>query len=519
MLKYTAIMIIFIQLSLFSQEVIWENQVQMQEVIGISKPLIIDDNSGGYIVITDDSDRNIDGGFQNLYYQRYDSEGKMLWKKVYTDFDNQITPIDAYFIDDNTIRFFCGLYFNPTKINNRYFLPHFIDINLDGDVISEHTPYEINEENMENHVIVFTRRGGALKRVLIDENRNLIIMRNHDRTSEGRLTPFTQIKRFNADGINEWSIGIDTIWSDDVYMAHEYNRTYIGLIDNGESFYLADMITISDSDNDSIRYKVSQIYLAEISYDGEVLNEKKIDIANKNLIYHTFFRKNNDVLCLQGSEYTLAPKPQAHYYEFSKNLEPSNYNIVDLNRNIANDLRVLSNGDLLYYGNFYENDINRKEIITRMNKDYEIIYDYSWYEGEGICNIHNLFVNPDNTFTVVGNSNASNVYIAKIADHTSTVNDYESNLFFSIQPNPAGDYIEISFSSHRDSKGACPLVSSEEIAIYDVLGERVAHSSTSVPINRDTSASGGQVRIDISHLPKGVCFVRIGERVEKFVKK
>jgi hypothetical protein len=48
---------------------------------------------------------------------------------------------------------------------------------------------------------------------------------------------------------------------------------------------------------------------------------------------------------------------------------------------------------------------------------------------------------------------------------------------------------------------------SERIEIYDVSGELV--ESTSVPINRDTSAGGGQVRINISQLPVGTYFVKV----------
>jgi hypothetical protein len=85
-----------------------------------------------------------------------------------------------------------------------------------------------------------------------------------------------------------------------------------------------------------------------------------------------------------------------------------------------------------------------------------------------------------------------------------------------IYPNPAGEYIEITLSSYSVNKGLQPLVHGEEIEIYDVLGELVL--STSVPLKRDNSAGGGQVKIDISHLPRGVYFVRIGNRVEKFIK-
>jgi hypothetical protein len=50
-----------------------------------------------------------------------------------------------------------------------------------------------------------------------------------------------------------------------------------------------------------------------------------------------------------------------------------------------------------------------------------------------------------------------------------------------------------------------------EITIYNVLGENL--------LNASTSASGGQLRINVSHLPTGMYFINIGDKVLKFVKE
>jgi len=72
-------------------------------------------------------------------------------------------------------------------------------------------------------------------------------------------------------------------------------------------------------------------------------------------------------------------------------------------------------------------------------------------------------------------------------------------------PNPAEDYIEIT----QPSEGS-------EIEICNLLGECVLSTSVNFV---GTSASGGQVRLNISHLPVGVYFIRIGEQVSIFVKQ
>ncbi len=80
---------------------------------------------------------------------------------------------------------------------------------------------------------------------------------------------------------------------------------------------------------------------------------------------------------------------------------------------------------------------------------------------------------------------------------------------FSIQPNPAEDFIVISFNltviPHE--------VRNPVLRIYNVFGQE---ESTSV-CSADTSASGGQ-RIDVSDLPSGVYFVWVGNQVSKFIK-
>jgi hypothetical protein len=74
-----------------------------------------------------------------------------------------------------------------------------------------------------------------------------------------------------------------------------------------------------------------------------------------------------------------------------------------------------------------------------------------------------------------------------------------------LNPNPATDFIEISVGAN----GRSPLLS--DVKIYDVFGQNV-NPTPALP------ASGEGVRIDVSGLAPGLYFVRIGDRVGKFVK-
>ncbi|MDT3738516.1 MAG: T9SS type A sorting domain-containing protein [Candidatus Kapabacteria bacterium] len=73
-----------------------------------------------------------------------------------------------------------------------------------------------------------------------------------------------------------------------------------------------------------------------------------------------------------------------------------------------------------------------------------------------------------------------------------------------IFPNPATDFIEINLNN-----GASPSAS-DRVQIFDLLGIEVMSVGTGLDLSTQ--------RINVSHLPAGVYYIRIGDRVEKFVK-
>jgi hypothetical protein len=79
-----------------------------------------------------------------------------------------------------------------------------------------------------------------------------------------------------------------------------------------------------------------------------------------------------------------------------------------------------------------------------------------------------------------------------------------------VSPNPATDYIEISSFNPTLKRG---VDTDYDIQIFDMLGIIVSTPYCFAV----TPASGGQ-RIDVSYLSPGIYFLKIGNRVEKFVK-
>ncbi len=84
------------------------------------------------------------------------------------------------------------------------------------------------------------------------------------------------------------------------------------------------------------------------------------------------------------------------------------------------------------------------------------------------------------------------------------VNDNNlSNSLFQVSPNPATDFIDLNIIN-----GASPIAS--EVQIFNMLGIEMMSVGTGLDLSTQ--------RIDVSHLTAGVYFIKIGDKVEKFVK-
>ena len=124
-----------------------------------------------------------------------------------------------------------------------------------------------------------------------------------------------------------------------------------------------------------------------------------------------------------------------------------------------------------------------------------------------------FLLNPDSFFGVVADDNA---YIYKY-DNSTSVDEYifrkEGEWLLQIIPNPAEEFIEISNINPTLQRG---VARNTDIRIFNVFGEVV---STPKNLTPDPSPnSRGEVRIDVSGLPSGVYFVRVGDKVGKLVK-
>jgi len=90
----------------------------------------------------------------------------------------------------------------------------------------------------------------------------------------------------------------------------------------------------------------------------------------------------------------------------------------------------------------------------------------------------------------------------------SDIEEKQINNDFQVSPNPVTDFMEISFSIHTLNS-----MVDDKIEIFSVMGEKLL----SCP-NTHYSKLNTPSKIDVSSLAPGVYFVKVGERVSKFVK-
>lgn len=158
----------------------------------------------------------------------------------------------------------------------------------------------------------------------------------------------------------------------------------------------------------------------------------------------------------------------------------TNSQAVDPGNSINIDFSITS-GDLNSTFDLYQGDT----IISQITANNGTA-SYSWVAPmEG--GYYYLFASVDNY-----NSKALEIEV-DIPDATSTKVNKNSSETFSIYPNPAAEYINV------NSRG--------EFIIYDSLGKVIKRG------NNTTS------RVNISSFNKGIYFVKVGNRVETFVKR
>jgi WD40 repeat protein len=184
---------------------------------------------------------------------------------------------------------------------------------------------------------------------------------------------------------------------------------------------------------------------------------------------------------MTGDSIANPTAPREHFYGSNY----PNISYIEYRNNFNDYVTVDGYGNILFW------DINFKfknciKIGKSLDLDAATSFDYD--------------VDGNNLLVACQYSTIAKVNLDFITEVESPIN---SLININISPNPATDYIEITIPELNN--GASPIAT---VQIFNTLGIEVGQSSLIDDKNR----------IDISHLSSGVYFIKIGDRVEKFVK-
>jgi hypothetical protein len=174
---------------------------------------------------------------------------------------------------------------------------------------------------------------------------------------------------------------------------------------------------------------------------------------------------------------------------------------------------LFENNDYLFAGN------GLPQLKIYDTKTLKSVWTEKYETGKGLLGAD---ITSDSKFLFVSYYDAT-LALYKLNGPTSVENQINNSSSVDIYPNPASDYIEISIPDidNQTLKG----VVENGVQIFNTLGIEVAQTPPSVIYNsisndEKTTQTGASelLKIDISHLPAGVYFIKIGDKVEKFVK-
>jgi len=126
-----------------------------------------------------------------------------------------------------------------------------------------------------------------------------------------------------------------------------------------------------------------------------------------------------------------------------------------------------------------------------------------------------IAISPDSSSFVFSSSDGmirlvQTDWFKKVDSPVGSVKFIPENLDIILSPNPATDFLEISYSPSINRMVNHTV---DGITIYEVFGEKLVSSSLYSIITTQYSA-----KLDVSGLPAGVYFVKVGDRVGKFIK-
>src|SRR3989339_127174 len=471
----------------YSQSIIWEREYDL-----VNEPLAL-----SFLPTMIDSDGNVitalDPGivpFMNAGFIKYETSGNLLsFKKYFTG--NMLLPVSLY-QSENGYKMLCATNYNYDSYENS--IPFIFNILKNGDSTGIEYPYDIyNDKFYDSVSFKINTTPNANNNNTISINNKFF---NATLKENIKIDSVTFIKNnhlliscYDSLGKLIWRKGIDTLGNNDKYYFSDLKIT------NDNNILI---LSFKFIDNNDFR-----IQIIEVDKDGNITKKIEVPVNDEPFNPKGIVQMDNREYIIIGQKISNAryifvkindtgeiikkvdiPKKNSGVFFFGLLKTPKG-NII------ANGYTITDTS-----GGFY--NYKHKILLYQVNRDLDFISDFEFQEynqftKSGIRHLH--FIDSDN-FIGIGYKDIYKFYIAKFKDTTLTnVPDKNlDNFELIINPNPSSDYLNI-ISSNTFYK----------VEIFSALGIKVYESEY-------------KDRIDVSRLSSGVYFVKIADRVVRFVK-
>jgi hypothetical protein len=238
--------------------------------------------------------------------------------------------------------------------------------------------------------------------------------------------------------------------------------------------------------------------LATLGIDQQFGEKDLYGTPNKDLDIRIIQRDSLNHHCIRENHFQSPPAPDLY---FPVNIDSKvDFRLIDEDykkQNTHFEIKIFAKDYpvkvIADYIGLYNSNYNRWSPIHLLNNDcstQETVYMDTWNKNDTI------FTLPDASFST----------LIAIFDYEVGVKETNKDII-EINPNPATDYITLNIPP-LEKRGLGGVL--KPIEIFDEFGECV--------LSVETRHALSLQKIDISTLPAGVYFLRVGEKVEKFIK-
>jgi len=396
-------------------------------------------------------------------------------------------------------------------------LPMFINMTKTGDSINFIYPYGNAYDSLNS--------AKGTKFMLVQVNKNTIFHNGlfynafiKDNIVIDSITsianPHLICQAYDTNGNVRWRLGIDTITT-----SGQYNFFDMKLSADG-SLILLTIIAPSISDLSS-----AKIQIIKVDETGVILKKIEYPIINRLITPRGIVELNNGDFVVLVKDIVTSEQMLIRIGDNGKKIGEKGNLVMSYNFPRINDrldlwvLKMTPEGNLLTFGNTFlkkEDALYKKMIIIHLSDDFEIKSSLEWYEtrqDKGGSTLHDVIFINKTDFIGIGNKDISKFYIARFSlDPTLSVNELSTNnALFRITPNPVADFLLI-----KPLNGSNYLNTSE-IKIFSLMGIQV-FTTRQYKHAHSTLLDGDGVKIDVSGLSPGLYFVKVGDKIEKFIK-